>query len=345
MANLAQKYRPKTLDEMTEQSVVVDIVRNICESETMSNRNFLFIGPAGVGKTSIAKIIARTINENKGEPIEMDAASHSGVEDMRKIMEEARQYPVGHKYKVFIIDEVHALSAAAWSAALTTLESQPARSVFIMCTTNVEKIPATIISRMQTFQLSKISLQGIYNRLVYIIHQENAEGRHITYDDSAVLYIAKLAQGGMRDSITLLDKALAYSENLTSETLQMALGLPDFNDYFTLLNAYAKKQNDTIIKVINNVYNSGVNFIKWFEGFFSFVTNIVKYIYTKDINSTMIPSTYQDKIQGYSIAHAALCLKLSKMLVKMIQELKGTQYLQELAITYLCTPQTAQKGQ
>ena len=172
MANLAAKYRPQTLDEIVEQGVVVDIVRNICECGEMSNRNFLFIGPAGTGKTTTARALATSLNEGKGDPIEIDAASHSGVDDMRQIMEEARQYPVGAKYKIFIIDECHALSAASWSSMLKTLEEQPARTIFMLCTTNPEKIPDTIISRVQTFQLSKISLQGIYNRLIYIIQQE-----------------------------------------------------------------------------------------------------------------------------------------------------------------------------
>lgn len=238
-----------------------------------------------------------------------------------------------------LVHNCHAFSSAAWQSALKTLEEQPARSIFILCTTNPEKIPATIISRVQTFQLTKISLAGIVSRLKYIIEQENKEGRNITYTEDAIQYIGKMAQGGLRDSITLLEKALSYSENITSEMLQQALGLPNYDDYFLLLNAYAKKQNEVIVKVINDVYNSGVNFIKWFEGFFSFVTNIVKYIYMKDINATMIPSTYQDKIQGYTTTHAALCLKLSNMLTKMIQDLKGTQYLQEVAISYLCSPE------
>ena len=295
--------------------------------------------------TTTARAIGTALNGNSENIIEVDAASHSGVDSMREIIEQAKSYPVGSKYKIFILDEVHAFSPAAWQSALKTLEEQPARSIFLLCTTNPEKIPATRLSRVQTFQLTKISLDGIYNRLIYIINHENSEGKNIIYEEEAVRYIAKLAQGGMRDAITNLEQVLAYTPNITSQAVQEALSLPAYDDYFKLLNAYAKKQNDVLVSIIDNVYNSGVNFIKWFEGFFSFVTNIVKYIYTKDINSTMIPSTYQDKIQGYSIAHAALCLKLSKMLVKMIQELKGTQYLQELAITYLCTPQTAQKGQ
>lgn len=242
-----------------------------------------------------------------------------------------------------LVHNCHALSVTAWQSLLKTLEEQPAKSIFMLATTNPEKIPATIISRVQTFQLSKISLQGVFNRLKYIIEEENKEGRNITYTEDALLYLAKSAQGGMRDGITLLDKSLAYSKDITIDNLQNALGLPKYDDYFDLLNAIAKKDNNTIVKIINDVYNSGVNFVRWFEGFFSFVTNIVKFIYLQDINQTMIPSTYQDKISHYGTAHSALCLKLSNKLAKMNQELKTTQYLQELAISYLCTPPAVKK--
>lgn len=334
--NLAAKYRPTTFEDMVEQKVIVDIVKNICNSSEISNRNFLFIGPAGVGKTTTARIIANVLNHGQGEPIEIDGASHGNVESIREIISQARTYPIGCDWKIFIVDECHAVSSAAWQSLLLTLESQPAKSIFMLCTTNPEKIPATIISRVQTFQLSKISLEGIFNRLKYIIEQENKEGRNITYTDDALLYIAKLAQGGMRDAITLTDKTLAYSTNITMEVLQEALGLPNYNKYFDMLNAIAKKDNKVIIEIINEVYNSGINFVKWFEGFFGFVTNIVKYIYLQDINQTTIPSTYQDKIKGYGPAHSAICLRLSGLLTKMNQELKSTQYLQEVAISYLC---------
>lgn len=343
MENLAAKYRPKTLDEVTEQTIVVDIVRNICNSGEITNRNFLFVGPAGCGKTTTARIIANALNEGKGEPIEVDAASHSGVESVRNLIEQMRIHPVGSKYKVFILDEVHSFSSQAWQALLKTLEEQPARTVVCMATTNPEKIPATIISRVQMFQLSKISLEGIYNRLKYIIEEENKEGRGITYDDDAVLYIAKLAQGGMRSGVALLDKALAFDTHLTIEALEKSLGLPNYDDYFEMLNAIAKKDNEKIIAMINNVYNSGVNFVKWFEGFFSFITNIVKFIYLQDIQQTMIPGIYLEKISKYGLPHSALCLKLSNKLVKLNQELKSTQYLQELAISYLCTAPVVKK--
>lgn len=342
--SLATKYRPKTWNDVSEQTLVVHMLKNLCERPTLDNRNFLLTGPAGCGKTTSARIMANVINNGSGEPIEIDAASHNGVESVREIVQQARAYPVGCAYKVFIMDEVHAFSQAAWQVLLKTLEEGPAKSVFILCTTNPEKIPNTILSRVQTFQLSKISLDGIHSRLVNIINMENSEGSQISYTEDAVNYIAKLANGGMRDALTLLDKALAYSSDITAENLSKALNLPNYDDYFTLLSAYAKRDNTGIAEVVHNVYNSGVNFVKWFEGFHAFVINIVKYIFLQDINATMIPSHYSDKIANYNAKHSAVCLKLANRLIQLNHELKSTQYLQELALTYLCSTSTKKEG-
>ena len=287
--------------------------------------------------TTTARIISNVLNDGVVDPIEIDAASHSGVDSMRDIVNQAQQFPVGSKYKIFIIDEVHSLSNAAWQSMLKVLEENPAKSVFLLCTTNPEKIPATILSRVQTFQLSKISLDGIFNRLKYVIECENQTGRNITYEADALNFIAKLANGGMRDALTLLDKVLAYSESITSDSVQNALNLPNYDDYFALLNAYAKKDNISIATIIDTVYNSGVNFVKWFEGFHSFVINVVKYIFLKDIQSTMIPTTYADKISKYGTKHSIICLKLANKLLSLNSALKSTQYLQEVALTYLCS--------
>lgn len=342
--NLANKYRPRTFEDVTEQDIVTELLSKICEQPELETRNFLLIGSAGTGKTTSAKIMANMLNDGNGEPIEIDAASYNGVEAMRNLVDQASAYPVGTKWKVIILDECHCLSSQAWQILLRPIESGVGKTIWVFCTTNPEKIPATILSRVQTFQLSKISLEGINNRLKYILDCEKGEGRNITYTDDAVNYIAKLANGGMRDAITLMDKALTYSENLTIENLSQALNLPNYDDYFELLNGIAKKDNKKIATIINTVYNSGVNFVKWFEGFHSFVCNIVKYIFLQDINQTMIPSYYQDKIKNYGVAHSTLCLKLANKLVKMNHELKTTQYLQELAITYLCViPQKGDK--
>lgn len=335
MVNLAAKYRPTHWEDVTEQTLVVDVLKQMCEDKELHNRNFLFTGPAGCGKTTLARLISNILNGGKGEVIEIDAASHSGVDAMREVISQATSYPVGCKWKIFIIDECHSISNAGWQSLLKTLEEQPAKSVFFFCTTNPEKIPATIISRVQRFQLSKISTQGIVNRLKYIIEQENKDGRNITYQEDAINYIAKLGNGGMRDSITLLDKCLTYNTNLSMDNLVKALDVPNYDRYFDLLNALAKRDNTQTVTIINDVYNSGTNFLKWFEGFHAFVCQIIKFIFMKDINATMIPSQYLDKLQNYGSAHANLCLRLANILVKMNQELRGTQYLQEVAITYL----------
>lgn len=334
--NLATKYRPKTFEDVTEQKLVVEILKNICTSDNLDCRNFLLIGSAGTGKTTLARICASVLNDGEGDVIEVDAASHGGVDSVREIVQQARQYPVVGKYKVFILDEVHSFSNTAWQSLLKTLEENPAKSVFFLCTTNPEKIPQTIRSRVQTFQLSKISLDGIFKRLLYVLDCEVKEGRTILYTESAVLYIAKLANGGMRDALTLLDKALAYSNQIDIDNISSSLDLPDYDMYFKLLNAYAKKDNTQITCIIDQVYNSGVNFVRWFEGFHGFVMNVVKYIFMKNIESTMVPSQYEDKLSKYGTNHAVVCLKLANTLIDLNYELKTTQYLQEVALTHMC---------
>ena len=337
MPNLAAKYRPKTFEDVCEQRIVVDMIQSLVSDDNMTVRNFMFLGSQGIGKTTIARIIANTINDGHGEPIEIDAASNSGVEAMRDIVAQARTYPVGCRWKVFIIDECHAISSAGWQVLLKTLEEGPARSIFILCTTNPEKIPATILSRVQVFRLSKISLDGIVNRLKYIIDRENASGEGITYSDDAIILIAKQGSGGMRDSITLLERAISYNKNITSESVVTALGMPDYDMFFNLLSACASHSNDKIANIIDTVYNSGVNYVKWMNDFHAFVINVMKYVLLQDITKTTIPAHYQDKISKYGPAHSVICLKLANKLLKLNQDLKSTQYLQEVTLTYLCT--------
>ncbi len=286
--------------------------------------------------TTMARILANDINNGENSPIEVDAASHGNVDSIRELVEQARQYPVTGHYKIIILDEVHSVSNTGFQSLLKILEESPAKTVWCLCTTNPEKIPQTILSRVQSFQISKISLSGIINRLKYIIENENKEGRNIKYEDSAISYIAKLAQGGMRDAITLLDKALAYDKNVTLDNITNALGIPKYDDYFALLNAYVKHDNETIIDMIDKIYNSGVNFSKWFESWYGFIMNIVKFIFLRDINKTMIPAHYAEQISKYTTKHADICLKLGNRLVQLNHELKTTSFSQEMAITYLC---------
>lgn len=343
--NLANKYRPSDFDSVIGQGVVVDIVKKMCTSGQLSNRNFLFTGPAGCGKTTLSRIIAKSLNGNTDNIIEVDAASHSGVDDVRDLIQQASQFPIGTKYKIIVMDECHALSSQSWQALLKCLEEQVGNTVWIFCTTNPEKIPATIISRVQTFKLSKISTENIQKQLKFILDSEIAEGRQLTYTEDALSYIARLSNGGMRDAITSLDKVLAFGSDVNSELIEKALDLPDYNDYFNLLNHLVRKDNAGITEMIDRVYNSGTNFVRWFEGFHSFLCNIVKYVLLKDISRTMIPSSYQDKLSKYGSQHAFICLKLANVVMTMNNELKTTQYLQETAMTFLCVPAAPKKGE
>lgn len=239
-----------------------------------------------------------------------------------------------------LVHNCHALSNAAWQTFLKTLEDGPAKSLFVLCTTDPERIPATILSRVQVFQLSKISLDGIHKRLIHVLDSEIAEGQQLTYEDAAVNLIAKLANGGMRNALTLLDKVLAYSSDVTSKNVVDALDLPNYSDFFDLLSAYAKKDNAAISSIITKVYNSGINFHKWFEAFHAFVIQIVIYIYQQDIGATTIPEYFSEKIAPYTTAHAVVCLKLANTLVKLNYEMKSTQYQKELALTHLLFAKT-----
>lgn len=335
----SSRFKPRQNEPIRNIESIEYVGEEECQCIMVDHIDHTYICDEGfipTHNTTLARIMGNYVNDGKCEPIEIDAASNNGVDSVREIIDQARAYPVGQKWKVFIIDECHAYTSNSWQALLKTLESSPAKSLFFLATTNPEKIPGTILSRVQQFQLSKISLAGINTRLKYVLDSENSEGAGIVYTDDAVNYVAKMANGGMRDALTLLDKSLSFSKELTIENVSQALNLPEYSDFFELLGAYASKDNAKIAAIVDKVYNSGVNFVKWFENFHSFVINIVKYIYLKDINKTMIPSTYQDKISQYSTPHLRVCLILANKLLTMIHELKSTQYLQEIALTNLC---------
>lgn len=169
---LAVKYRPTVWEDVTEQNSTKIILQQQIESGEVKNA-YLFCGPAGCGKTTCARIFANEVNHLQGNPIELDAASNNGVDDVRNIIQQAQTQSLNSEYKIFIIDECHALSNSAWQAMLKIIEEPPAKSIFIFCTTNPERIPKTILSRVQRYDFNRISTEGIVNRLKYILEQEN----------------------------------------------------------------------------------------------------------------------------------------------------------------------------
>lgn len=170
---LAIKYRPKTFDDVVEQSEVRTILENQLATDAVQHC-YLFVGGAGTGKTTTARIFANAINKGQGNPIELDAASNNSVDDMRDLIQQAQTKSLTSEYKVFIVDECHMITTQGWNAILKLIEEPPAKSIFIFCTTNPEKIPRTILSRVQRFDFSRISDTGIINRLKYILDTENS---------------------------------------------------------------------------------------------------------------------------------------------------------------------------
>lgn len=273
---LAIKYRPRTWDDVTEQSSTKIILQQQLESGEVKNA-YLFCGPAGCGKTTCARIFANDINKGEGNPIELDAASNNGVDDVRNIIQQAKTKSLDSEYKIFIIDECHALSNSAWQAMLKIIEEPPAKSIFIFATTNPERIPKTILSRVQRYDFSRISQLGIAQRLVNILKQENYQGDNGQVLDEAVTYLAKIADGGMRDAITLMDKCLAYSKDLTLENVVKALGTTDYDTMFKLTDYLIDNKVKLSLALIENIYNGGKDLKTFVRQYVQFLLDLSKW--------------------------------------------------------------------
>ena len=288
--SLAVKYRPHTWDDLVEQTEIKTILKNQLETGDVKNA-YLFCGPAGDGKTTTARIFANEINKGQGNPIELDAASNNSVDDVREIIQQARTASLDSEYKIFVLDECHSLSSNAWQAMLKLLEEPPAKSIFIMCTTNPEKIPKTILSRVQRFQFQRISQQGIIDRLRYILREEEASYDYLRYDTDAIEYLSKIADGGMRDAITMLDKCLAFSEKLTLENVVKALGVADYDTMRELTYGLLNKQADRVTKALNSVYSAGKDLKVFMKDYTNYVLDLCTYSVTRSYDFIQIPST------------------------------------------------------
>ena len=285
-----RKWRPRTFDDVCGQDHITSILRYEAEHKAFSHA-YLFCGSRGTGKTSCAKILAKVVNCEhpvNGNPcltcaacraieagsatdvLEMDAASNNGVDNVRDIREEVIYLPSELKYRVYIIDEVHMLSTSAFNALLKTLEEPPEHVIFILATTELQKLPATIISRCQRFDFRRISTEAMMDRLSYIAKEEG-----ISLDPDASRMLAKFAQGGMRDAISLLELCAGSRKEITPELVEKTVGITGRGMLIDLVNAIADKQYDTLFSLVDEVVRSAKDLAVFWQDLLSLYRDLL----------------------------------------------------------------------
>ena len=285
---LYRKYRSQTFGQLVGQQVVATTLRQAVEQGKISHA-YLFSGPRGTGKTSVAKIFAKAMNcpnQKDGEPcndcyicqaitegsledvIEIDAASNNGVDEIRDIRDKSTYAPSLAKHKVYIIDEVHMLSTGAFNALLKTLEEPTENVVFILATTELHKIPATILSRVQRFEFKSIKTQDIIGHIEWILEQEG-----IDFEQEGVQIIARRAEGGMRDALSILDQALSLTQEnrLTTDIAEEITGSISLGALDAYVAALISHDAVTALDNLNLIFDSGKNMAR-------FVTDLLQYL-------------------------------------------------------------------
>lgn len=290
--SLAVRYRPRDFSEICGQSSIVKILERQVQLQEYKHA-YLFTGPSGTGKTTIARILASKINGSLAGLEELDAASNNGVENVRTIIKGAQERSISSKYKIYIIDECHALSNAAWQAFLKCIEEPPQFTIFMFCTTDPQKIPSTIVNRCQRYNLSKISTDQIRNRLAHICLKEG-----FTNYQESIDYIAKISDGGARDAISTLEKVASLDTDINIQNTLDALGTYSYNMFFELLNNILDSNQVEVVKTISTIYHKGNDLKLFVDQFFNFCLDVTKYCLFKSTDMIGIPSSLEDSLKA-----------------------------------------------
>jgi len=287
---LSLKYRPQTFDEVVGQEHITQTLTNAFKKDRVSQA-YLFTGPRGVGKTTTARLVAKALNcmESPGNPcnkcsncieitdgrnmdvLEIDGASNRGIEEIRSLRDAIQYAPINSKFKIFIIDEVHMLTTPAFNALLRTLEEPPEHGKFILATTDIYKVPATIISRCQRFDFNSITIHSISEQIKYVLGKEKIE-----IDNDSLRIIAQKADGSLRDALSILDQVIAYSGNeISIESVSKVLGLIPTDVYFNILDAIQTKNGKILVGLMTEIKAKGMPVQEFVTGLNRHIRNMM----------------------------------------------------------------------
>lgn len=325
------RYRPKTWSEVVEQDAIKQILSSELQSGSLK-RCLLFTGPAGCGKTTNARIFAREVESVVSNIVEINCADHTGVDDVRQlIIEASKVMPLTGNYKIFILDEVHMLTVQSQNALLKILEEPPAHCIYIMCTTDPQKILGTILSRAFRYDFQLISHKGIVDRLNYILSTEQTLPDNCgiqSWNIDSLDYIATASKGHMRDAINLLQKCVSYDKNITVSVVEKVLGVTSYEILFSILDSILSKNETLLLQSIDNLTKSGMDLKLFVKNFLQFVLDINKYIILKTetnntaITLTTIPPSYESRLMNYNNSHRPALKTLLTKLLELNSSLK-----------------------
>ncbi len=352
MLAIYRKYRPKTLEGLLGQEHIIEILRNAARQDKFAHA-YLFYGPRGSGKTTTARLIAKLVNcetrqsdkkfKEKGEPcnkcrpcseidagraldvIEVDAATNTGVDEIRDLQEGVRLSPTSYKYKVFIIDEVHMLSKSAFNALLKTLEEPPAHAVFVLATTEYEKVPPTISSRTQRFHFRKLSLEEILKKLNSIVKSEK-----LKVSDDALELIAALAEGSLRDAESLLDQITSLDQDVELKDVERIAGKIGHKKTAQLAEHLLSGDLEKSLSYLNEIDQEGYNLVQLAKDLIHYLRKVVTLKMNPGIEELYKKELTKDEL-GQIKKHAEMAdgekhIELIKSLVRAYSEMRYSPF-------------------
>ncbi len=361
---LYRKYRPRTFDDVISQEPITTTLKNQIKSGSVGHA-YLFTGSRGTGKTTCAKILAMAVNclnPKDGNPclecdrckeildgsatdiVEMDAASNNGVDDVRQLRDEVNYTPVSCKYRVYIIDEVHMLSPAAFNALLKTLEEPPPHVKFILATTELQKVPATIVSRCQRFEFRRIDPAQSAKRLFFAANEEG-----ITLDSDAAELISRLSDGGMRDALSILDRCASADKHVTSEIVRRCAGVAETSHLTAFTKMIAEQDAAGCIRLLSELYSRSKDPALIIDDLSERFRDIMIYkTAPSDVDLlTALPSDIGDikaAAEAYSLGDILRCMNLMRQCADNIGKTRGRKILAEMCFVKMCLGLGADAG-